>query len=87
MADPLLVLGAALLEGLVGYPDRLHRRLPHPVTWLGGGIGWCERQWNDPARSEGSRRLLGVATVLLAAGGVGLIGALLHYLLGETYLG
>ncbi|MDG2521847.1 adenosylcobinamide-phosphate synthase CbiB [Caulobacter segnis] len=87
MADPLLVLGAALVEGLVGYPDRLHRRLPHPVAWLGAGVGWCERRWNDPARPERIRRLLGVLTVLLVAGGAALVGGLLHHLLGESYLG
>ncbi|WP_369059454.1 adenosylcobinamide-phosphate synthase CbiB [Caulobacter sp. 73W] len=87
MADTLLVLGAALVEGLVGYPDRLHRRLPHPVAWLGAAIDCCERRWNDPSRPEQSRRLLGVATVLLVAGGAALVGALLHNLLGEAYLG
>ncbi|WP_269713580.1 adenosylcobinamide-phosphate synthase CbiB [Caulobacter sp. NIBR2454] len=87
MADPLLVLGAALIEGLVGYPDRLHKRLPHPVAWLGAAIDGCERRWNDPARPERTRRLLGVATVVLVAGGAALVGALLHHLLGGSYLG
>ena len=87
MVDPLLVLGAAFVEGLVGYPDRLHKSLPHPVVWLGAGIAWCERRWNDPARPETQRRLLGVATIVLVTAAAALTGGLLHGLLGENHLG
>lgn len=87
MVDPLLVLGAAFVEGLVGYPDRLHKHLPHPVVWLGAGIAWCERRWNDPARPEPQRRLLGVATIVLVTAAAALAGGLLHRLLDGAYLG
>ena len=41
-------LAALGLEALVGYPDALHRRLPHPVTWLGAALDRLERGLNQP---------------------------------------
>jgi adenosylcobinamide-phosphate synthase len=64
-ADPWLVLGAAAIEAAVGYPDRLHRRAPHPVVWIGGLIAWCDRTWNCDDGSPKARRVLGVATLVL----------------------
>ena len=73
-ADPLLVLAAAGLDAAVGYPDRLHRRLPHPVVWAGSAISTLERAWNRPALSGAMRRALGAATVLLVGGGAAALG-------------
>jgi adenosylcobinamide-phosphate synthase len=67
-ADPWWVLGALGLEASVGYPAALHRRLPHPVVWLGGLIDALERAWNRPAWSDAARRALGVAALLIVAG-------------------
>jgi adenosylcobinamide-phosphate synthase len=64
-ADPWLVLGAAAIEAAVGYPDRLHRRAPHPVVWVGGLIAWCDTTWNRDDASPKMRRILGVATLIL----------------------
>ena len=74
MADPWVVLGAAVLDGVVGYPDALHATVPHPVTWLGKAIGGLDRQWNLETRSAGVRRGLGVAALVLVAGGAGVVG-------------
>ncbi|PZQ65410.1 MAG: cobalamin biosynthesis protein CobD [Phenylobacterium zucineum] len=73
-ADPLLVLAAAGLDAAVGYPDRLHQRVPHPVVWAGNAISALERAWNRPEASEGARRWLGVLTVLLVAGAAAALG-------------
>jgi len=73
-ADPLLVLAAAGLDAAVGYPDRLHRRVPHPVVWVGTAISALERAWNRPAWTAGARRLLGGATLMLVTGGAALAG-------------
>ncbi len=73
-ADPLLVLAAAGLDAAVGYPDRLHRRVPHPVVWAGTAISALERRWNQPGRSDLARRLLGVLTVLLVASAAAALG-------------
>ncbi|KQV57252.1 MULTISPECIES: adenosylcobinamide-phosphate synthase CbiB [unclassified Caulobacter] len=67
-ASPWIVLGAALLDAAVGYPDALHRRIPHPVAWLGGLISALEAGLNRPTLSELARRMLGVATLLIIVG-------------------
>ncbi len=69
-----LALAALATEALVGYPDRLHRRLPHPVTGLGAMIDTGERLLNRPGRSPGMRRAGGVATVIATAGVAALAG-------------
>lgn len=74
MADPWVVLGAAVLEGAVGYPDSLHAKVPHPVTWLGRAIGGLDRRWNLESRPAGVRRALGITTLVVVAGGAGLVG-------------
>lgn len=69
-----LALAALAVEAVVGYPDRLHRRLPHPVAGLGALINVGERRLNRPERSPGVRRLSGVATVVGTAGVAALAG-------------
>lgn len=73
-ADPLLVLAAAGVDAAIGYPDGLHRRVPHPVVWAGSAISALERAWNRPEWSPSRRRALGVAVVLLVSGLAGVVG-------------
>jgi adenosylcobinamide-phosphate synthase len=61
-------LAALVVEALAGYPDRLHRRVPHPVVGLGALIDAGERRLNRPDRSPARRRVGGIATL---AGTVG----------------
>lgn len=63
-----LALAALATEAVIGYPDRLHRRLPHPVVGLGALIDAGERLFNRPERSPLARRASGVATVAATAG-------------------
>jgi len=76
-ADPWLVLAAAGVDAAVGYPERLHRRVPHPVVWAGAAISGLERAWNRAAWPALTRRLLGVATVLIVGGAAGVLGWLI----------
>lgn len=69
-----LALAALAAEAMVGYPDRLHRRLPHPVVGLGAMIDAGERLLNRPERSPRARRISGVATVAATAGAAALVG-------------
>jgi adenosylcobinamide-phosphate synthase len=62
------VLAAAMLEAVIGYPDALHRRIPHPVAWIGALISSLERMWNQAAFGEVLRRLFGVLTLLMIVG-------------------
>jgi adenosylcobinamide-phosphate synthase len=63
--DPWIVVGALALESAIGYPAWLHRRLPHPVVWLGSLISALERAWNRSSSPPATRRLLGVSTILI----------------------
>jgi adenosylcobinamide-phosphate synthase len=76
-----LTLTALVLEAALGYPDALHRRLPHPVTGVGSLISALERRWNQPERGEGERRGLGIATLALVGGGAAVAGVLAGRLL------
>lgn len=69
-----LALAALATEALVGYPERLHRRLPHPVTALGGMIATGERLLNRPEHSPRRRKIAGIATVVATTGVAALAG-------------
>jgi adenosylcobinamide-phosphate synthase len=69
-----LTLTALATEAAVGYPDGLHRRLPHPVVGIGALIDRAERRLNRPERSALERRVAGVATVAGTAGLAALAG-------------
>jgi adenosylcobinamide-phosphate synthase len=56
---PALALAALLIEALIGYPAPLYRAIGHPVTWIGGWIGWLEAQLNRTSLSFAERRALG----------------------------
>jgi adenosylcobinamide-phosphate synthase len=60
---PWIILAAAGVEAAIGYPDALHRRVPHPVVWLGAMIGHLERMLNQTVFGEPLRRLFGVLTL------------------------
>jgi adenosylcobinamide-phosphate synthase len=77
MLDPWRTLAALGLEAAVGYPDRLHQAIPHPVTWAGRGISFLEQSWNRPDWPAAIRRGLGVVTLVLIAGAAALAGWLL----------
>ncbi len=73
-ASPWLVLAAAALEAAFGYPDALHRRVPHPVVWIGTLISTLEARLSRPDFSEALRRVLGVLTLMIIVGVSGLAG-------------
>lgn len=69
-----LVLLALLLEGALGYPQRLVDRIGHPVIWIGRLISAMDRAWNQAARSFATRRAAGVAALLVLVGVAGGVG-------------
>ncbi|CAN5311181.1 adenosylcobinamide-phosphate synthase CbiB [soil metagenome] len=73
-AGARLALAALAAEAAVGYPDRLHRRLPHPVVGLGALIDGAERLLNRPDRSPRRRKVAGVATVVATTGLAAVVG-------------
>ena len=60
-----VLLGALVLDALIGDPDILWRRWPHPVVWLGRLIGWGDRHLNREAWSGGMRRAAGIAWIVV----------------------
>jgi adenosylcobinamide-phosphate synthase len=77
-ADALWVLALALvIDAVLGDPDWLWRRWPHPVVWFGRVIGWLDRRLNRETQTFASRRALGavalLAVVALFVGGATLL--------------
>ncbi|SEL88515.1 adenosylcobinamide-phosphate synthase [Roseivivax marinus] len=60
----MMFLGA-LVDAALGWPDRLHSRIGHPVTWIGALIASLDRRLNDDAGTGRCRRIAGAATVAL----------------------
>jgi adenosylcobinamide-phosphate synthase len=69
-----LSFASLVLEAVIGYPEAVNRRVPHPVVGVGAAISALERRWNRPERGEALRRGLGVVTLALVAGGAALAG-------------
>ncbi|MCX5578662.1 adenosylcobinamide-phosphate synthase CbiB [Kaistia terrae] len=61
----LMLIAAIALDALIGDPDWIWRRLPHPVTWFGALIGICDRTFNRETASPGLRRTAGMAVVIV----------------------
>lgn len=69
-----ILLLAQAFDALVGDPEVLWRRVPHPVTLAGRLIGWLDRSGNDEQDPPSLRRNNGIAAVgmlLIAASAVG----------------
>ncbi|MEO6947904.1 MAG: cobalamin biosynthesis protein, partial [Nitrobacter sp.] len=65
-SDTLTVTLVALtVDAVFGDPDRLWRRLAHPVAIIGGAIAALDRALNRETWPSARRRLAGIATMLL----------------------
>ena len=63
--DTLFVVIAALaLDAVIGDPDWLWRRIPHPVAWIGAVIGWLDRFLNREDWMPMQRKIAGIAAVI-----------------------
>jgi adenosylcobinamide-phosphate synthase len=88
IADRFWLLAAALiLDALVGDPDWLWRRVPHPIAMLGGLIGWLDRLLNREAWSGTTRRTLGVVVLVVVAALAAAVGYAVQTLLSRTAFG
>ncbi|MCZ8316720.1 adenosylcobinamide-phosphate synthase CbiB [Phreatobacter sp.] len=75
--DAILILLVALaIDAVVGDPDAVWRRVPHPVAWMGALIARLDTAWNRPEAKAAKRKAAGVAAlavilcVAIAAGAV-----------------
>jgi adenosylcobinamide-phosphate synthase len=65
-ADHIWILALAMIaDALIGDPDLLWRRIPHPVAILGRGIDLLERLLNRREYSTAVRRVLGIVTLVV----------------------
>lgn len=64
---------ACLIDSAIGWPKLLFDRVGHPVTWIGGMIGWCDTRMNrGPDRGRFWAGVLTTCIVVALSGGVGL---------------
>ena len=76
--DSLRVLLLALvIDALVGDPDWLWRRVPHPVVLFGRTIDRLDAALNNTSWSDGERRAAGVLAVVVLVVGAGVVGWLI----------
>lgn len=80
-----MMLVACLLDLMLGWPDRIYRRIGHPVTWLGRAIALLEQGWNHGTRPR--RLVLGALASVLLIGLAGLTGLILQVMLPPGWLG
>ena len=70
---------ALLIDAGLGWPDRLYRRVGHPVVWIGALVGALDARWNRGAPAR--RRIAGagctLAVIAAAAGPAALVQAFL----------
>ncbi len=70
---------ALAVDAVVGDPDRIWRRLAHPVVVIGAVIGWLDRRFNRLELDESVRKRRGVfviAAIVIGAAAVGWLLAL-----------
>jgi adenosylcobinamide-phosphate synthase len=85
--DTLFVVIAALaFDAVIGDPDWLWRRLPHPVAWFGSQIALLDRFLNRDGWSPLQRRISGIGAiavlVAIAAAAGFLVTEMLRYVTG-----
>jgi adenosylcobinamide-phosphate synthase len=74
-ANPLLLLVAGLaIDACFGDMPALFSRVPHPVVLAGRAVAFFDRKLNRENRSDASRRVRGIVTVIVLVGLAAAIG-------------
>ena len=82
-----VVLVALAFDALIGDPDWLWRRLPHPVVLIGSFIGILDSALNRDTRPPKQKKMAGVGVVILLLTVSGLSGLLIETMLRQTPFG
>lgn len=85
--NAIVVLVALGLDALVGDPDRIWRRLAHPVAVMGAGVAWFDARLNKLDRDESVRRRRGLFAIVALVAGAAAVGALIASPLGGLPFG
>lgn len=81
MSGAAIMLVGLLMDAALGWPDRLYRRIGHPVTWIGALINALDDWLNLEGTEDRDRRLAGVAAALLTIAVAAFAGLVLQSLL------
>jgi adenosylcobinamide-phosphate synthase len=88
VAAPLLMLVAGLaIDALFGDMPAIFRHVPHPVVLAGRAIAFFDRKLNREVRSEESRRVRGIITVIVLVGSAALVGLVIERVCRGSLLG
>ena len=72
----MILAGALILDAVLGEPEALWRRVPHPAVLMGNAVSFLERHFNKgPTRKAG-----GVMTLGLLVGGALVLGLIISAL-------
>ncbi len=82
-----IVVAAILFDAVIGDPDLIWRRVPHPVVWIGHAITILERTLNVADWPPQQRKIAGVGAVLWLVIGAAIIGLLIELILPESWFG
>jgi len=87
-SDTLFVVLVALAcDAVIGDPDWIWRRLPHPVVWIGALIDRLDTFFNREDWSPAQRKRAGIFVVFALVVVTGLIGFFVATLLRQTMFG
>ncbi len=88
IADRLLLLIAGLaVDALFGDMPGIFRQIPHPVVLAGRAIAFFDRKLNRETRSEASRRVRGIVTMIVLVGAAAVLGLAIERLCRGHRLG
>lgn len=82
----LILVLAIVLDMLVGDPDWIWRRVPHPVVWFGQVISTFDRYLNRIRDNRQTRQRFGVLAVFIMLAIAMLAGLIFSYLFGHLGL-
>jgi adenosylcobinamide-phosphate synthase len=83
----LIVVMALALDAVLGDPDWLWRRVPHPVALVGRLIDELDRRFNDEQWSSAQRRVAGVGAILLLVAVCATLGYAIERVLSHLSIG
>lgn len=77
-----ILLIALLLDRLIGDPDAIWSRVPHPVVGFGKLVGVFDHAFNGGGSAQANRMPLGLLAIVLLTGFAAVVGIWLDRLLG-----
>ena len=81
------MLVAMAVDGIIGWPNAVYRRIGHPVTWIGARVRGLDRTINRETDSDLARRIAGVIAALTVIGAAGFTGLALQSALPANWIG